>query len=75
MLKGKYKEKGKKIKQNKGRKQERKEKRGEWRKVEERGVKAGRGGKGSRHRAFPLGHQQLVTTWRCIVIGQQFIWE
>lgn len=33
------------------------------------------GGEERRERGFPLGQQQLVTIWRCIVIGQQFIWE
>lgn len=62
------------MKQNKGRKEERKDKRG-VEKMEETGMGAGRGGEERRERGLPLGHQQLATIWRCIVIGQQFIWE
>lgn len=38
-------------------------------------MEKGMGVEERKERGFSLGHQQLATIWRCIVTGQQFIWE
>lgn len=76
-MKGKYKEKGKKTKQNKGREEERKEKMG-VQKTEERGMEVGQGGGEERRERLSLrppttGHNmEMHSDWSAVYLGIRY---